>query len=306
VDELTEKGILVESAGALCVFFDDITGPDDEPVPLIVRKSDGGFGYAATDLATIRHRIRDLKADKILYVVDARQAQHFQMVFATARRAGWLTNEVEVQHVSFGTVLGADGKPFKTRSGGTVPLEGLLDNAVAKARAVIEEKDHGLAPDELDDVVNAAGIGAIKYADLSGYRVKDYVFDTDRMVSLNGNTGVYLQYAHARIRSILRNLPEGDNSVDPILPLHPTERALALQLDQFDGIVSESAAKYEPHHLAGYMYSVARKFTEFYDACPVRKAEPAVRANRAALCRWAGDTLETGLSLLGIEAPERI
>jgi len=171
---------------------------------------------------------------------------------------------------------------------------------------VIEDRDHGLEPAELDDVANAAGIGAIKYADLSGSRVKDYVFDTDRMVSLSGNTGMYLQYAYARIRSILRNLPTDDRRVDSSLPLHPTERSLALLLDEFGCVVGEAASTREPHHLAGYLYVVARKFTEFYEACPVLKAEPAVRANRAALCRWTGDTLETGLGLLGIGAPPRI
>jgi arginyl-tRNA synthetase len=309
VHELVAAGIAVESNGALCVFFDDITGPDGDPVPLIVRKNDGGFGYAATDLATIRYRIRDLKATRILYVVDARQALHFRMIFATARLAGWLTDDVHAVHVPFGTVLGPDGRPFKTRSGGTVRLTELLDAAVDQARAVVAEKTHGLEPEHLEHVVRAAGIGAVKYADLSTSRTKDYAFDVDRMVSLNGNTGVYLQYAHARIQSILRKLPqgEGDSPVDTALVLAPAERALALCLDEFAEVLSDVADTLEPHRLCNYLFTVAKTYTSFYETCPVLKAETAViRGNRIALCRLTARTLTTGLGLLGIEAPERM
>jgi arginyl-tRNA synthetase len=309
VDELVDAGIAVESDGALCVFFDDITGPDGDPVPLIVRKSDGGFGYAATDLATIRYRIRDLKATRILYVVDARQAMHFRMVFATARRAGWLTDDVHAVHVPFGTVLAADGRPFKTRAGGTVRLSDLLDAAVDRAREVISEKAHDLDPDELEHVVAAAGIGAVKYADLSTSRTKDYTFDVGRMVSLHGNTGVYLQYAHARIQSILAKLPDdaGPTAVDMTLPLHPAERALALALDEFAYTLADVADTLEPHRLCGYLFALAKAYTDFYESCPVLRAETAAqRDNRVALCRLTGRTLAAGLNLLGIEAPQRL
>ncbi|MBF6439674.1 arginine--tRNA ligase [Nocardia cyriacigeorgica] len=308
-DELVRLGIAVESNGALCVFFDEFTGPDGNPVPLIVRKSDGGYGYAATDLATIRYRVRNLKATKILYVVDARQAQHFEMVFATARRAGWLTDDVQAVHVPFGTVLGPDGKPFKTRSGSTIPLTELLDSAVDRAREIVAEKANDLDTQALDQVAEAAGIGSVKYADLSGSRIKDYVFDVDRMVNFTGNTGVYLQYAHARIRSILSNVPaaEAPPVVDPSLALAPAERALGLQLDEFGKAVADVADTLEPHRLAGYLYALAQTFTSFYEACPVLKAEdPRVRGNRIALCQLTGDTLAKGLGLMGIAAPERI
>lgn len=314
VDELVAAGIAVESNGALCVFFDDITGPDGDPVPLIVRKSDGGFGYAATDLATVRYRIRELKATHILYVVDVRQAMHFRMVFATARRAGWLTDEVAAVHVPFGTVLGPDGRPFKTRSGATVRLSELLDAAVAEARAVVEEKVHGLGAEELDRVVRAAGIGAVKYADLSTSRTKDYVFDVTRMVSLNGNTAVYLQYAHARIQSILRNaaaqgimVSRSPDAVDTTVTLQPAERALALCVDEFGEMLADVATHLEPHRLCVYLFALARAYTAFHEACRVLDAESdVVRHNRIALCQLTGRTLSTGLGLLGITAPNRM
>lgn len=323
VDDLLRTGIATESDGAVVTFTDGVTGPEGEPVPLIVRKKDGGFGYAATDLATLRLRVDHYKADRILYVVDARQALHFRMVFDTARRAGWLPDTVQAEHVPFGTVLGTDGRPFKTRSGKTVRLADLLDDAEAAIRAVLEAKEHDFTDDELNAVVHAAGIAAIKYADLSNTRTKDYVFDVDQMVATNGNTGVYLQYAHARVRSILRKAsaaapaqlePMAARSaaanvmpVDITLPAHPTEKALALTLDAFDATLREVALALEPHRLCGYLYDVATAFTRFYDACPVLKApDDAVRSNRVALCDLTGQTLATGLDLLGIRAPQRM
>ncbi|WP_395297240.1 arginine--tRNA ligase [Kitasatospora hibisci] len=309
VAELVEAGIAVDSDGALCVFFDDLTGPEGEPVPLIVRKKDGGYGYAATDLATLRYRIRKLEADRILYVVDARQALHFQMVFDTARRAGWLTDDVEAVHVPFGTVMGPGGTPFKTRSGGTVRLSELLDAAVEGAREAMAGKPHDLTGEVLEQVIQAAGIGAVKYADLSTSRAKNYVFDTAQMVSLQGNTGVYMQYAHARVRTILGKAPKEalEQPIDTTLPLHPAERALILLLDGFDAIVREVARELEPHRLCGYLFALAKALTDFYGACPVLKAEtPARRANRLALCRLTAETLALGLDLLGIQAPDRM
>jgi arginyl-tRNA synthetase len=306
VKELSDAGVAVESDGALVMFSDEVTGPDGNPVTLMVRKKDGGYGYDTTDLATIRHRIRDLKADRILYVVDARQALHFRLIFEAARRAGWLTEGIEVTHVAFGTVLGPDGRPFKTRSGDTVKLMELLDAAVDKARASVAEKTHELTDDELARIAEQAGIGAVKYADLSTSRTKDYVFDVDRMVSFNGNTGVYLQYAHTRICSILRKAGDAESEVDPTLPMHPAERALILTADTFGGALAEVGRVLEPHRLCGQLYELAKAFTDFYEACPVLPAAEPVRANRIALCKLSARTLRAGLDLLGIAAPERM
>ncbi|HKR51856.1 MAG TPA: arginine--tRNA ligase [Pseudonocardiaceae bacterium] len=306
VRELTAAGIAVESDGALVVYSNEVTGPDDNPVTLMVRKKDGGYGYDTTDLATIRYRIHDLKANRILYVIDSRQALHLRLTFETARRAGWLTDEIDVTHVAFGTVLGPDGRPFKTRSGGTVKLMDLLDAAVDRARATVTEKTHDLGGDELNRIAEQAGIGAVKYADLSTSRTKDYVFDVERMVSFNGNTGVYLQYAHTRICSILRKAGDATTTVNPALPLHPAERALALALDAFGDTLAEVGNVLEPHRLCGYLYDLAKAFTDFYESCPVLSATEPVRANRVALCRLAACTLRHGMNLLGIAAPERM
>jgi arginyl-tRNA synthetase len=306
VEELVDAGMAVESDGALVVYSREVTGPEGKPVTLMVRKRDGGYGYDATDLATIRYRIHDLKADRLVYVTDSRQALHFRLVFEAARRAGWLTDDITAEHAAYGTILGPDGTPFKTRAGGTVRLMDLLDDAVARARAVVVEKNPDLDPAELDRIAESAGIAAVKYADLSTSRVKDYSFDLDRMVSFTGNTGVYLQYAHARISSILRNAGDPDTAVDSAVPLHPAERALALELDAYADVLTEVAATLEPHRLCGYLYDLARAFTAFYEACPVLKADEPVRGNRLALCRLAARTLGHGLDLLGIAAPERM
>jgi arginyl-tRNA synthetase len=307
-DDLEQREIAVRSDGALCVFFDDVRGPDGHPTPLIVRKRDGGFGYAATDLAAIRHRVGTLGATRLLYVVDVRQALHFRMVYATARRAGYLPAGVEAGHVSFGSVLGPDGRPLKTRAGQTVRLISLLDEAVDRARATIVDREPDIDTAALDERARQVGIGAIKYADLSTGRTRDYVFDLDRMVSLHGNTGVYLQYAHARVRSVLRRLPAGAAlpTVDDTVPPEPAERALALHLDELATIVDTVAATLEPHRLAGYLYALAQSFTDFYDTCPVLRAPDPVRGNRIALCRLTGDTLRLGLDLLGIATPDQL
>ncbi len=307
---LESAGVAVRSNGALCVFFDDIKGKDGEPVPLIVRKADGGFGYAATDLSAVRDRVGVLGADTLLYVVDARQALHFKMVFETARRAGWLTDKVRVLHLPFGTVLGKDGKPLKTREGVSFKLEDLLDAAVERAGSVVAEKAPELSPQELAERARQVGIGAIKYADLSTSMTRDYIFDLDRMVSLTGDTSVYLQYAHARIRSILRKAAgtgAGTPQAHPELALAPAERALGLQLDDFGAVIAEVAAGYEPHKLASYLYQLASAYTTFYDQCPVLKAEePATVENRLFLCELTGRTLSKGMELLGIDTPERL
>jgi arginyl-tRNA synthetase len=304
---LEESGVAVHSDGALCVFFDDVKGKDGEPVPLIVRKSDGGYGYAATDLSAVRDRVCDLGADTLLYVVDARQALHFKMVFAAARRAGWLTDKVSAVHVPFGTVLGTDGKPLKTRAGLSTRLEDLLDAAVERAAVVVAEKDPALSPDEVAERAQQVGIGAIKYADLSTSLGRDYVFDLDRMVSLTGDTSVYLQYAYARIRSIFRKAQGARPVPHPELPLAPAERALGLHLDEFGAVVATVAQDYEPHKLASYLYGLASTLTTFYDQCPVLTApdQPTVE-NRLFLCDLTARTLRQGMTLLGIRTPDRL
>ncbi|MEU9988891.1 arginine--tRNA ligase [Streptomyces sp. NPDC048045] len=306
---LEESGVAVRSEGALCVFFEDIKGPDGNPVPLIVQKSDGGYGYAATDLSAIRDRVFHLKANTLLYVVDARQALHFRMVFETARRAGWLNDDVTAFQLAFGTVLGKDGKPFKTREGETVRLEDLLDEAVERATAVVREKAEkvGLTEQEITENGRYVGVGAVKYADLSTSAVRDYKFDLDQMVSLNGDTSVYLQYAYARVQSILRKAGEARPAVHPELELAPAERALGLHLDQFAETVLEVASVYEPHKLAAYLYQLASSLTSFYDQCPVLKAEtPEQVENRLFLVDLTARTLHRGMALLGIRTPEKL
>ncbi|WP_367044115.1 arginine--tRNA ligase [Streptomyces sp. Je 1-332] len=304
---LEESGVAVRSNGALCVFFDDVKGPDGNPSPLIVQKSDGGFGYAATDLSAIRDRVFNLKADTLLYVVDARQSLHFKMVFETARRAGWLTENVKAVQLGFGTVLGKDGKPFKTREGETVRLIDLLDEAIDRASAIVREKAQDLSEEEMAERGAQVGIGAVKYADLSTSAVRDYKFDLDQMVSLNGDTSVYLQYAYARIQSILRKAGDVRPKAHPELELAAAERALGLHVDQFAETVAEVAGEYAPHKLAAYLYQLASLYTTFYDKCPVLKADtPAQVENRLFLCDITARTLHQGMALLGIRTPERL
>ncbi|GHF87231.1 arginine--tRNA ligase [Streptomyces griseosporeus] len=306
---LEESGVAVRSEGALCVFFDDIKGPDGNPVPLIVQKSDGGYGYAATDLSAIRDRVFHLKANELIYVVDARQSLHFKMVFETARRAGWLNDDVKAYQLAFGTVLGKDGKPFKTREGETVRLVDLLDEAIDRATAVVREKDTlgQLSEEEIAERGAQVGIGAVKYADLSTSANRDYKFDLDQMVSLNGDTSVYLQYAYARIQSILRKAGEVRPAAHPELSLHAAERALGMHLDAFAETVAEAAAEYAPHKMTAYLYQLASLFTTFYDKCPVLKAEtPEQVENRLFLSDVTARTLHQGMALLGIRTPERL
>ncbi|MFI1213763.1 arginine--tRNA ligase [Streptomyces sp. NPDC020802] len=307
---LEESGVAVRSEGALCVFFDDVKGPDGNPVPLIVKKSDGGYGYAATDLSAIRNRVFDLKADTLLYVVDARQSLHFKMVFETARRAGWLNGGTKAQQLAFGTVLGKDGKPFKTREGETVRLVDLLDEAIDRATTVVREKAEkvGLTEEEIVENGRFVGVGAVKYADLSTSAVRDYKFDLDQMVSLNGDTSVYLQYAYARIQSILRKAGDARPLAHPELALAPAERALGLHLDQFGELLLDVATGYEPHKLASYLYQLASHLTTFYDQCHVLSdANPKeVVENRLFLVDLTARTLHQGMALLGIRTPGRL
>ncbi|CAN5451433.1 arginine--tRNA ligase [soil metagenome] len=305
VQELEDAGLLTESDGAICAFIPGFAARDGAPLPLIVRKSDGGFGYAATDLAAVRHRVGTMRADRLVYVVDARQSLHFDQVLALARAVGWLPDRVAAEHVAFGTVRGEDGKPFKTRSGETIPLSSLLD--AAEAKALSYEWGSGLGPTERSQIARAVGIGAVKYADLSSGLGRDYTFALDRMVAMDGNTGPYLQYAHARLCTLLAkasSIAAMSTSVGALE--HPAEQRLALVLTGFPRAVDKVAATLEPHHLCPYLYDVAAALSTFYEACPVLKAEEADRATRVALCEATKRVLATGLDLLGIEAPARM
>lgn len=306
VSDLREQGLLEESEGAECVFVPGFTSKEGKPLPLIVRKNDGGYGYAATDLAALRYRTSELGATRILYVVGAPQQQHLAMVFAVAERAGWLVPPARATHVAFGSILGADKKMFKTREGGTVKLADLLDEALSRAHAIIVEKN----PAQLDDlarkdVAQMIGIGALKYVDLSSDRVKDYVFDWKRMLAFDGNTAPYLQFAHARTRSILRKAGGQRHATYRLAIGTPEERALALALLEFGDTVAMVADTLQPHRLCAYLFDLATVTTSFLERCPVLKAEDeATRASRLALCEMSSKVLSKGLDLLGIEAPE--
>ena len=305
-DELQAKGVAVISDGALCAFPPGFTGRDGSPLPLILRKSDGGYGYATTDMAAIRYRIRDLHVNRIIYVVGSEQAQHFAMVLAVARQAGWLTDEVRAEHAAIGMVTGTDRKRFRTRSGGSVKLTDLIDEAVDRAEEVI--KDRYDDPELRTQIADAVGIGALKYADLSVDRESSYMLDFDRMLALTGNTGPYLQYATARIRSIFRRAGiEPDQAAGPIGLTGDAERQLALRLLGFGAAVHQVADAAEPHKLASALFETASAFTTFYEQCPVLQAEdPAVRDSRLALSALTLRVLASGLDLLGIPVPERM
>jgi len=307
VEELLNSGIAVISEGAACVFPPGFTGPEGGPTPLIVRKSDGGFGYDATDLAALRYRIRELHATRLIYVTDARQSRHFAMVFKGAEMAGWLAGGARAEHVPFGTVLGGDGKPFKTRSGDTVKLSDLLSEAEKRAFDIVSGKSPDTPEAERRALARAVGIGAVKYADLSNDRIKDYVFDWDRMLSFDGNTAPYLQNAYVRIRSIFRKAEAQGVKPSEADCRTTEERNLALALLQFGGIVESVARTLEPHRLCGYLYDLASQFHSFYEKCPVLAAEDAaVRGSRLALCGQVAAVIAKGLELLGISVVEKM
>ncbi|GIG86053.1 arginine--tRNA ligase [Plantactinospora endophytica] len=303
-DELDRLGLLVDSGDAACVFPPGFPGRDGEPVPLIVRKRDGGYGYPATDLAALRHRTRELGATRLLYVVGLPQRQHFEMVYVVARQAGWLSPPARAEHVGFGLVLGPDGRKLASRAGDSVKLVELLDEAVDRAAALARQKNPRLDPAAVAEVAKAIGIGAVKYADLSADRTRDYVFDWDRMLALHGNTAPYLQYAHARIRSIFRKAGGPVPTGVPVSIGAPEERTLALELLDFGAVVGTVERTLEFHRLAGHLYAVA--FSSFFEHCPVLRAEPAVRDSRLVLCDLTARVLRQGLHLLGITAPDRM
>jgi arginyl-tRNA synthetase len=305
-DELAADGIAVISNGALCAFPPGFTGRDGEPLPMILRKSDGGYGYDTTDLAAIRYRIRDLKANRLIYVVGAEQSLHFRMLFAVARQAGWLTDDVTAEHAVIGLVSGADGGRIRTRSGEQVKLITLIDEAVERAGQVIADRYDD--PVLRQQIAEAVGIGALKYGDLSVARDSGYIFDFDRMLALTGNTGPYLQYATARIRSIFRRAGLDPDKVTSSLHLaERAERALALTALGFGASVGGAGRRAEPHVLAAFLFDVASSFTTFYETCPVLNApSPELRDSRLALCALALRVLTTGLDLLGIPVPDRM
>lgn len=308
--ELEEKGVARIDEGALCAFPDGFKNREGDPLALIIRKSDGGYGYQATDLAAIKHRLADLGATRVIYVVDARQSQHLAMVFAVARDAGWVPEGVRIEHVAFGTIMGPDGKPFKSRSGENVKLGEVLEEAVQRADATIAEKNPDLPPETRAAVARTVGIGAVKWADLQNDRIKDYVFDWERMLAFEGNSGPYLQYAHARIRSIFRRGEITDLaflSTAQIVVTEDAERALVLQLLALAEVIDAVVATLQPHRLATYLFEVAQSFTGFFEQCPVLRApDEATRTSRLALCELTARTLSVGLGLLGIDTPDRM
>ena len=365
VDDLAQKGLAVEDDGAKVVFLDEFKNKEGEPAAFIVQKQGGGFLYASTDLACLRYRVGTLHADRLLYVVDHRQALHFEQLFTTSRKAGYLPEDVKAEFIGFGTMMGKDGKPFKTRSGDTVKLVDLLDEAINRAEQVVKEKNpkwqltteledglkkissltnsdnlknklkynlenkkleitlendvvYHLPLDKIDKIVRGAeeytdtalsdaekiarvvGIGAVKYADLSKNRTSDYVFDWDAMLSFEGNTAPYLQYAYTRVQSVFRKAGEWDANAPTVLT-EPLEKQLATELLKFEDVLQSVADTAYPHYLAAYLYQIATLFSRFYEACPILKSEGATRNSRLQLAKLTGDTLKQGLELLGIE-----
>lgn len=303
VNELLAKGIAVNSDGTKVVFLDEFKNQDNEPAAFIIQKKDGGFLYASTDLACLRYRINTLHGNRLLYVVDARQSLHFDELFTVARKAGWLPDTVHAEHVPFGTMMGKDGKPFKTRSGDTVKLMDLLNEAVTRASALVASKNPELSADEIAHIGEVVGIGAVKYADLSKNRTSDYIFDWDSMLSFEGNTAPYLQYAYTRVQSVFRKAGTWDNNAAITLN-EAMEQQLAVELLKFEDVLNSVANTSYPHYLAAYLYQIATLFSRFYEACPILKADEATRNSRLQLTSLTGKTLQQGLALLGIDTLE--
>jgi len=323
ISELKERDIAKESDGAVCVFPPGFKNKEGQPLPFIIQKSDGAYLYATTDLAALRYRVNELKADAIIYVTDARQKLHFEMLFAVARMAGWASDDIELTHVMFGSILGEDGTPLKTRAGENVKLKELLDEAVERAKAIVEEKNPDLSAEKKDEIAKAVGIGAVKYADYSNNRTSDYVFSFDKMLAMDGNTAPYMQYAYARIKSIERKAQskkvdietelagvkkEIENRKSKIVNLNePAELDLAKYLIRYGEAIQVAAADYRPNYLTAYLYELAQKFSAFYTNCPVLGAGPEKRPTRLLLCDLTARTIKHGLhELLGIEVVEQM
>ncbi len=309
IGRLDAAGLLEESDGAKVVWLPGFTNRDGDPLPLIVQARTGGFNYATSDITCVLDRIERLGATLLVYVVGTPQSQHLQMVFAAAARLGVLSPPARAVHVNFGSVLGDDRKMLKSRSGDPVMLLDLVDGAIERGRALVAERSPELSADEQAELGHALGIGSLKYAELSSDRIKDYVFDWDRMLAFDGNTAPYLQYAHARICSIFRRAAVDRAAAREVVPMlaEPQELALALQLLQFDSAVHDALDKFSPHRLCTYLFELAQAFTAFYEACPVLKEGfESTRASRLALCDLTARTLQQGLELLGIDSPERM
>lgn len=313
VEDLDQAGLLVEDQGAKCVFLEGFTNKEGEPLPLIIQKSDGGYNYATTDLAAIRYRIRQDHADRILYLTDIGQANHFAQVFQVARRADWVPDTVALEHVPFGFVQGEDGKKFKTRSGETVKLRDLLDEAVARARADLEARLETEQRCETEDfiaqVAQVVGLDAVKYADLSQNRTSNYIFSYDKMLALQGNTAPYMLYVYARVQGISRKgqIEFANLGSDvKVLLQEDTELILAKHLLRLEEILEQVSQDLFPNQLCQYLFELSQKFNQFYDRCPVLQAETPLRISRLVLCDLTARTLKLGLSLLGIQVLERM
>lgn len=306
---LNEKGLLSEDQGAKVVFLDEFKNKDGDPMGVIVEKSGGGFLYSTTDLAAVRHRCHTLNADRIIYSVDARQGQHFDQIFTIARKAGFATDAIQLEHHAFGMMLGKDGKPFKSRSGDTIKLADLLDEAEERAAAVVAQKDTDLSEEQKVNVIKAVAIGSVKYADLSKNRTSDYVFDWDNMLAFEGNTAPYMLYAVTRIKSIFRKAGVSAESVSGAVTIeNDAERNLILKLNQFSETIESVAKEGMPHLLCTYLYDIAGAFMKFYEACPVNKegVDEALKNSRLLICAQTTRTLELGLGLLGIDTIDKM
>lgn len=309
VKELQQQGLAVESDGAQVVFLSELADKDGNPSPVIIQKQGGGFLYATTDLAALRYRVNQLNAKRIMYFIDARQSLHMQQVFTLGRKAGFVSDEVLLEHLAFGTMMGSDGKPFKTRTGGTVKLADLLVEAVERAGAVVSEKNATLNTLEIAEISRKVGIGAVKYADLCKTRTNDYIFNWDSMLSFEGNTAPYLQYAYTRVQSIFRKADiQPDSVTGSVIIASDQEKALAIKLLQFSETLDQVAREAMPHLLCTYLYDIASLYMSFYEACPILKEgiEPEVRASRLRICNLVAKTIERGLGLLGIEVMEKM
>ncbi|MBE9608798.1 arginine--tRNA ligase [Chitinilyticum piscinae] len=299
VSDLRAAGLLVEDQGAQVVFLDEFRNPEGDAQAMIIQKKDGGYLYATTDLAAVRYRHRALDLKRVIYVVDARQSLHFQQLFTLSKKAGFAPTDMQLEHVAFGTMMGDDGKPFKTRSGGTVKLVELIDEAIERAYALVSEKNPALAEDTRRSIAAAVGVGAVKYADLSKNRTSDYIFNWDTMLAFEGNTAPYLQYAYTRVQSVFRKVGDFDASAAVVIDA-AAEKQLALHLAQFDEVIESVASSCQPHQLCAYLFTLAQQFSRFYEACPILSAEGATRASRLQLAALTARTLRTGLDLLGI------
>ena len=300
VDDLLNRKIAIDEDGTKVVFLDEFKDQDDKAMPFIVQKKDGGFLYLTTDLACVRYRAGQLHADRIIYVIDARQSLHMQALFVISKKAGYAPEKLKLEHIAFGTMMGKDNRPFKTRDGGTVKLIDLLNESVERAAKLVSEKNPELSDAEVAKIAHAVGIASIKYADLSKNRLSDYIFDWEAMLSFDGNTAPYLQYAYSRIQSIFRKAGNFNQNA-PVATTENAEKQLAVALLQFEDIVTAVAENCFPHHLTNYLYNLAALFSRFYEHCPILQAEASVRESRLQLAALTAKTLKTGMDLLGLE-----